>query len=58
MRIQEDPNDPLSKLNNLKDLYEKEEAVRRKLEKVDNYARYVKEMYYPKVSVKKVLELE
>ena len=26
--------------------------------KIDNYAKYVREMYWPKVSVKKQLELE
>ena len=48
----------MSKINNLEKEKEKEAAVRRKLEKIDNYAKYVKEMYFPKVSVKKVLELE
>jgi hypothetical protein len=58
LRIHEDPNDPMSKINNLEKEKEKEEAAKRKLEKIDNYAKYVKEMYFPKVSVKKVLELE
>ena len=48
----------MSKINNLEKEKEKEEAVKRKLKKIYNYAKYVKEMYYPKVSVKKVLELE
>lgn len=31
---------------------------KKKLEKVGNYAKYVKEMYWPKVSEKKRLELQ
>ena len=32
--------------------------MKRKLEKVENYAKYVKEMYWPKVSQKKQVEVE
>ena len=31
---------------------------KRKVEKIDNYSKYVKEMYWPKVSSKKQQELE
>ena len=33
-------------------------AVRKKAEKVESYSKYVREMYWPKVSVKKQMELE
>jgi len=32
--------------------------VKEKKDKIDKYAKYVREMYWPKVSVKKQLELE
>ena len=35
-----------------------EQHVKQKKDKVGNYAKYVREMYWPKVSVKKQLELE
>jgi hypothetical protein len=39
-------------------MVENEKMTKEKREKVDNYAKYVREMYWPKVSVKKQLELE
>jgi hypothetical protein len=33
-------------------------AVKKRTEKIDSYAKYVKEMYWPKVSLKKQIELE
>ncbi len=37
---------------------EYEKQTKQKKEKIDNYGKYVREMYWPKVSVKKQLELE
>lgn len=39
-------------------MVEYEQKTKEKREKIDNYAKYVREMYWPKVSVKKQLELE
>ncbi len=33
-------------------------ANKKKVEKIENYSKYVKEMYWPKVSAKKQQELE
>jgi len=41
-----------------KQLELQEKMSKEKREKVDNYSKYVKEMYWPKVSVKKQLEME
>lgn len=49
-------NEDVKKLNQLRRLKEKEQQVR--LKKLDNYSKYVREMYWPKVSEKKQLELE
>lgn len=37
---------------------ERVQALKENTEKVGNYAKYVKEMYWPKASVRKQLELE
>jgi hypothetical protein len=34
-------------------MVETEKLTKEKREKIDNYAKYVREMYWPKVSVKK-----
>jgi len=39
-------------------LEQQEKQVKEKKMKIDNYSKYVKEMYWPKVSVKKQLEME
>jgi hypothetical protein len=39
-------------------MVEQKQKVKETRSKIDNYAKYVKEMYYPKVSVKKQLEME
>ena len=39
-------------------MVDNEIKTKEKREKIDNYAKYVREMYWPKVSVKKQLELE
>ena len=36
----------------------KDEEQKLKAQKLDNYSKYVKEMYWPKLSPKKQLELE
>jgi hypothetical protein len=41
-----------------KQIKDMEQKKMEKKEKLDNYAKYVREMYWPKVSVKKQLELE
>lgn len=42
----------------MENLPTQKELVLEKANKIDNYAKYVREMYWPKVSVKKQLELE
>ena len=41
-----------------KEIIQQKETVKEKRNKQSNYAKYVKEMYWPKVSVKKQLEME
>ena len=36
-----------------KQMLESKEKTKEKRDKIDNYAKYVREMYWPKVSVKK-----
>lgn len=42
----------------MENLPTQKELIAEKVNKIDNYAKYVREMYWPKVSVKKQLELE
>lgn len=42
----------------MENLPTQKELIAEKANKIDNYAKYVREMYWPKVSVKKQLELE
>ena len=45
------------KINNIEELDKIKEDKKKLVEKVGNYAKYVKEMYWPKVSDKKRQEL-
>jgi hypothetical protein len=49
-------NEDSKKMIELRRLKEKEQKVR--LQKIGNYSKYVREMYWPKASTKKQLELE
>lgn len=52
------PHDEYSKENQLARLEQADLENKRKVEKIENYSKYVKEMYWPKVSAKKQQELE
>ena len=58
MKLNIDPRDNFSSDRVKIEIEEKEIEKRQRADKIENYAKYVKEMYRPKVSEKKKLELE
>lgn len=52
------PDTEYSRLKVLQKEQEQKEGIKSQAEKKENYAKYVKEMYWPKVSMKKQRELE
>ena len=53
LKLNEDPNDNYSSVRVKHELEVKEYEKRQRAEKIGSYAKYVKEMYWPKVSSKK-----
>ena len=51
--LRNNPNDELSRFRQVQEQNIRADAMKRKQEKMGNYSKYVKEMYWPKVSVDK-----